>query len=86
MNRLEREARERKPESTDSYNQPTVHNGGRCRGFGAVIARPEITQLLGVTLRDAGFAVGQREVIGISDKLKFGSRTCRECSTWLRKS
>lgn len=61
-----------------------MHDDERCYGFGSLLARPEITQLLQVSLRQEGFAT-RSVVVGISDELKYGSLACHECKTWLRK-
>jgi hypothetical protein len=83
MREISIENRANRPEQREKIGEATIHNRANCRGFGSVLAKPEITHFLGVSLRQSGFEI-REVVIGISDKLKFGSKRCPDCTTWLR--
>jgi hypothetical protein len=52
-----------------------MHGDRNCQGFGKIIALPGVTRLLGVDLKAAGFHT-RDEVVGLSNKLVFGSDGC----------
>lgn len=68
---------------TASQTEQSRHNRNDCHGFGKILTLPSIARLLSVDLKNEGFSI-RREVVGISDMLRYGSGGCEECAKLLR--